>query len=106
MIRLVAMEMTEKKISVRVKVRDLFHDRARGLGPYALNDCGLGCCLDFRGTYLGESRMGPDLVQGCFLAKVPQGTRTAGFCSGKSSCFYFSLPHYPSLFNSPSVICI
>ena len=32
--------------------------------------------------------MGPDLVQGCFLAKVPQGTRTAGFCSDNSSCVF------------------
>ena len=29
-----------------------------------------------------------DLVQGCFLAKVPQGTQTAGFCSGNSSCVF------------------
>ena len=31
--------------------------------------------------------MGHDLVQGWFLAKVPQGTRTEDFCSGSSSCF-------------------
>ena len=32
--------------------------------------------------------MGPDLVRGWFLAKVPHGTRTAGFCSGSSSCAF------------------
>ena len=34
--------------------------------------------------------MGPDLVQVWFLANVPQGTRTEGFCSGSSN-FIFEL---------------
>ena len=32
--------------------------------------------------------MGPDLVRGWFPAKVPQGTRTAGFYSDSSSCVF------------------
>ena len=32
--------------------------------------------------------MGPDLIRGWFLAKVPQGTQTAGFCSDSSSCVF------------------
>ena len=55
MIRLVAMEMAKKTFSVCAKVCDRFRDRARGLNPYALSDCDLGCCVDFRETYLGES---------------------------------------------------
>ena len=42
-----------KTFSVRSKAHDLFRDR--GLGPCALNDCGLGCCADLRGICLGES---------------------------------------------------
>ena len=55
MIRLIAMKVTKKTFLVRSKVDDLFHDCARGFGLYALNDCGLGCSVDLRGTYLGES---------------------------------------------------
>ena len=32
--------------------------------------------------------MGPDLVWDWFLAKIPQGTRTAGFCSDSSNCVF------------------
>ena len=48
-------ESDRKTFLVCSKVHDLFHDRTRGFGLYALNDCGLGCCVDLRGTYLGES---------------------------------------------------
>jgi len=34
--------------------------------------------------------MVPDLVPDCFLAKVPRGTRTVGFCSDSSN-FVFQL---------------
>ena len=47
------MEMT-KTFSVRAKVRDLFHNRTRGLGLYALDDYGLGCCVDLRGGLFGR----------------------------------------------------